>query len=179
MNLTPPGPEAEPDLSRTDNPRAGGRISQGRRAAAAESQQQQQFQQLYLQQQQQIQQATFYPNSLSLSVSSTHSHSSYRGERTPEVAIGYGHQFLEPPPESPDRFDLDYDPYSAARTTMVTVVSPDSSLRSRAVVSLAPPPKCTFNPNNLPNILQDGIHVDKFAEPDGYYRVVPSNSRVI
>lgn len=108
-----------------------------------------------------------------------------------DQASGYGHAYLELDLD-PDRlsgYELGYPPpipsygldHTSSRPMLVTAVSPESH-RSRAIVSLAPN-KCTYNHSNLPNILQDGIHMDCINDPqDGpldYYRVVPSSSRVI
>ncbi|XP_077301647.1 discoidin domain-containing receptor tyrosine kinase B-like [Arctopsyche grandis] len=184
-NLAPAA--SETGEIRTEQPRTG-RMSQGRRAAAAESQN------------------AYYPNGVannSVSMSSTHSqmggYESSRNEQmghgTPnhsanaDLASGFGHGYLELDLD-PDRlsaYELGYQPpmptysldHTSSRPMLVTAVSPES-LRSRAIVSLAPT-KCSFNHNNLPNILQDGIHIDCLNDsedgPLDYYRVVPSNSR--
>jgi hypothetical protein len=83
-------------------------------------------------------------------------------------------------------FDYDREYYKmesfAPLPTLVTAISPESH-RGRAVITLAPNLAYGYNTKNLPNILQDGIHIDRFngfnGAKDEFYRFHASKSRVI
>lgn len=200
INLTP-NLNNEPPEEKLDSPQLG-RISQGRRAAAESDVFRSEMSSGFL---------ASKSHNHNLSISSTHSRmGSYNSKQDLNLNFGRGfnmeldcnmasghnrhHGYMDPDGQDINQFP-NYDSelssnlehglgisFNMGRHTMVTAVSPENH-NGRTVVTLANSSKPRYNTKNLPNILQDGIHVDclndyRHNARDDFFQYQAENSRV-